>query len=564
MVVWRSSSNKAELSKPTGVLDSQGTLEQADNGGSLTISQRVRWILLAFAPSSLLLGVTNYITTDIAQFPLFWIIPLAIYLLTFILVFAPKTILPHKLMVRIQPFLLLPVIVIPSYWGFSMLNWTVIPAHLLSFFVTAMVCHGELAKSRPGPAHLTEFFLWLSTGGVLGGLFNVLVAPKIFQTLAEYPLVIVLACLLRPSPYYTKGKPRLPRFDVFLPLVALIGFGIAKWGFNEMWTLRYLRLENIPGFGLIVVIIFSCLVGVVCLNFSDRPIRFGLGVGGIMLVGTLLAGGQNQELFSERNFFGISKVIFEPKSYCNLFIHGTTIHGVQSQNPARRKEPLTYFYRSGPLGQLFEILGGGKNRIAITGLGTGSIACYGKPGQRFTFYEIDPAVERIARNERYFTFLSDCPAKVDVVLGDARLSLARTPDHHYDLIILDAFSSDSIPVHLLTREAMKLYLTKLANDGVLVFNISNRYLNLKPVIGDLARDAHLVCFLQEDRKLSEAEKRAGKFPSDWIVMARGKSYLGRLLDNPRWKHLPGRQGARLWTDDFTNILSVLRWSMPKI
>jgi len=555
VIVLRSSRNR-ESHLDSGAVPDFESIALADHStGELKVSQRIRWVLLSFAPSSLLLGVTNYITTDIAQVPLLWVIPLAIYLLTFILVFATKPILPYKLMVRAQPLLLLPIM-IPFYWGFTIISWVIIPLHLLAFFVTAMVCHGELANSRPSTTHLTEFYLWLSVGGVLGGLFNVIVAPVTFDSLAEYPLVIVLACLLRPSLVPDAAKVYRRWLDVGLPLITLIVFGTARWGFGKIMSLGSTRLESIPGFGLIAVILVSCLAGVICLSFSDRPIRFGLCLGGLMLAGTLCAPGQNQLLYSERNFFGILKVLYEPKSDCHLLFHGTTIHGAQSRNPALSREPLTYYHRTGPLGQVFETPASGKSRVAIIGLGTGSIACYGKPGQLFTFYEIDPAVERIARDKRYFTFVSECPAKVDVVLGDARLSLSRTPDHRYDLIILDAFSSDSIPIHLLTREAIKLYLKKLANKGLLAFHVSNRYLNLQPILGDLAQDAGLRCLVQEDRKVSEAEKKAKKCPSDWVVMASGKSDLGKLIEDPRWKTLPGRPGTRLWTDDFSNVLSV--------
>ena len=208
----------------------------------------------------------------------------------------------------------------------------------------------------------------------------------------------------------------------------------------------------------------------------------------------------------------------DPTDDYNLLYHGTTLHGAQSLSPSRRREPLTYYHRTGPLGQVFTTFSrkSSKSRVAIIGLGTGTMACYGEPGQNWTFYEIDPAVERIARDKRYFTFLRDSPAKVEVVLGDARLSLAKAPDHQYDLIVLDAFSSDAIPVHLITREALKLYLSKLADHGILAFHISNRYLNLKPVLGDLARDANLACLVQEDLKLDEAEKKAKKIrPFGW-------------------------------------------------
>jgi hypothetical protein len=562
MITLRSSRTTVQNISPEVNPESQNAPLATDNPADIKVNQRIRWVLLAFAPSSLLLGVTNYITTDIAQVPLLWIIPLILYLLTFILVFAPKPILPQKLMLRVQPFFIIPVVLL-FYWGFPMASWALIPLHLLAFFVTAMVCHGDLANSRPSTIHLTEFYIWLSVGGVLGGLFNALVAPMVFDTLAEYPMVIVLACLLRPPPDLTEQKARARWFDMGLPFTATIIFGISRFGLGRVLSLGIARSEIFSVIWLIAIIFISCLAGVICLSFSDRPIRFGLGVGGLMLAGVLFASGQNQVLYSERNFFGLIKVLYEPESDCHLLFHGTTLHGAQSLNPAHKREPLTYYHHSGPLGQLLASFSSNqvKRRIAIIGLGTGTIACYGKPGQFFTFYEIDPAVERIARDRRYFTFLSDCPAKVDVVLGDARLSLTKATNHHYDLIILDAFSSDSIPVHLLTRQALKLYLTKLANDGILAFHISNRHLNLRPVLGDLARDAGLACLFQEYRKLSEAEKKLKKSPSAWVIMARQLSYLGKIPEDRQWKPLSGRSEGKLWTDDFSNILSVFNLAL---
>jgi len=313
---------------------------------------------------------------------------------------------------------------------------------------------------------------------------------------------------------------------------------------------------------MIAIIFISCFIGILLYSFRIRPIRFGLAVGAVMLVSFLSPGEQTQALYSERNFFGILKVLQDPIEGYHLLYHGTTLHGAQSLDPARRREPLTYYHRTGPLGQVFAMFSSksAKRQVAIIGLGTGTMACYGEPGQHFTFYEIDPSVERIARDNRYFTFLSDCPAKVEVVLGDARLSLKQMPDRHYDLIILDAFSSDAIPVHLITREALKLYLSKLADKGILVLHISNRYLNLKPVLGDLAQDASLTCLVREDMKLGEAEKKEKKTPSIWVLMGRRSSDLGNLVDDHRWKVLAGRPGVKVWTDDFSNIPSVFVWS----
>ena len=558
IMVWRSSQTGRKDSNFIPKHAMQAELPAAEKSRELTVSQRIRWVLLAFAPSSLLLGVTNYISIDIAQIPLLWIIPLAIYLITFILVFAQKAILSHRRMAWLQPFFLIPLM-IPYYWGFQTNSFLGIPLHLLLFFVTSMICHGELANSRPPTTYLTEFYVWLSVGGVLGGLFNTLVAPMIFNTLAEYPLVIALACLLRPSLNSDKPKPYERWLDLCMPLAFGIVLAVPKLKIVQTFTSEG---SNPFGVVLTVIILVSCFVGMILYSFRNRPVRFGLGMGAVMLGSLLSATGQGQVLYSERNFFGILKVLRNPSGDYHFLYHGTTLHGAQSLNPARSHEPLTYFHRTGPLGQVFEIFSTkpANRRVAIVGLGTGTIACYGSPGQHFTFFEIDPAVERIARDRRYFTFLNDCSASVDVVIGDARLSLARVADSHYDLMILDAFSSDAIPIHLLTKEALKLYLSRLADGGILAFHISNRYLDLRPVLGNLAQDSNLACLLREDTQLGDAEQKTGKSPSIWVVMGRRSSDLGGLISDHRWKPLQGRKGAKLWTDDFSNIPSVFIWS----
>jgi len=535
--------------------------ETTDASAGLKIRQRTRWVLLAFVPSSLLLGVTNYITTDIAQVPLLWIIPLAIYLISFVLVFSPKAFIPHGLMVRVQPFLLVALAIL-FYWGFTkIVAWPFIPFHLLVFFVTAMVCHGEIAYSRPSTFHLTEYYLWISVGGVLGGVFNTLVAPQVFNSFAEYPLMIAIACLLRPS-LDSDQRPYKRWYDLGLPLASLVLFGLSKIGMRYLVQGR----NNLGILELIVFILISCMVGVICFSFRSRPMRFGFGMGAILLVGFFLTGEQEQILYRERNFFGIHKVVYDPKGDYHLLFHGTTLHGAQSLNPVRIHEPLTYFHPTGPLGQVFGVFPKNPDhaRVAIIGLGTGSTAGYARPGQHWTFYEIDPTVKRIATESRYFTFLKDCPAKASVVLGDARLSLVNATDHSYDLIVLDAFSSDAIPLHLLTREALKLYLAKLSESGIMVFHISNRYLNLKPILGNLANHMNLVCLVQEDMDLSEAEKKAKKAPSTWVVIARRSPDLNRLAADHRWKPLSSTPKSKLWTDDFSNIVSVFKWSLPGI
>jgi hypothetical protein len=300
-------------------------------------------------------------------------------------------------------------------------------------------------------------------------------------------------------------------------------------------------------------------IGLVAFGAQARPARFALSLAGLLVVGLLCSGRERGLMHVERGFFGVVRVREDRTFNTHTLVHGSTNHGMQSLDPARRNRPLSYYHPSGPLGDLFDALEGrgSVDEIGIIGLGTGSIATYGQPGQRITYYEIDPLVERIARDPRYFTFLRDSPAEVEVVLGDARLTLARAPQAHYDLLILDAFSSDAIPIHLVTREAHQLYLDKLAEEGVLALHISNRYLNLRPVLARLAREAGVECWVCRDARISEAEQKEGKFTSVWVVMARRYQDVGTLLETPRWQPLVAQPDDPLWSDDFSNILAVM-------
>jgi hypothetical protein len=273
-------------------------------------------------------------------------------------------------------------------------------------------------------------------------------------------------------------------------------------------------------------------------------------------------GPSGQLLHVERNFFGVIRVTHDAERNAHRLFHGSTLHGQQSVDPADRCEPSTYFTRSGPIGQVFDVLEPRLEepgaRVAIVGLGAGTLASYCQTGQRWTFFEIDGAVERIARDPRFFTYLRDCQdAVVEVVLGDARFRLADAPDHAYRLIVLDAFSSDAVPVHLLSREAIRLYLGKLSEGGMLAFNLSNRYVHLEPVMGRLAESAGLTCRIRYDLDLSDAEKRSGKQPSIWAVAAMTERDLGGLVADPRWRRPTLRPGSAVWSDDYSDPASYL-------
>jgi spermidine synthase len=503
---------------------------------------RARWVALAFVPSSLMLGVTTALTTDVPAIPFFWVLPLAVYLLSFVLVFASKPPISHGALVRRLPFAIL-IALLPTVTKTRLPITLLLALYLLVLFAVAMVCHGELARSRPGIGRLTEFYLWISLGGVLGGIFNSLIAPVVFSSVMEFPLVLILAALLRPDP----DRKRRNLGDWLLPAVLGLSM-VAAIAAMHHWVSKPSLLLNSLLFG------YSILW---CLSFGNRRFRFALGLTALLLASSTYTGPFGRILHTERSFFGVSRVTNENADQYRYLFHGGTIHGIQSLDPARSREPLSYYTRTGPVGQVFEELNTGD--VAIVGLGAGSMACYLRPGQALTYYEIDQAVKRIATDPRYFTFLSQCAPDAGIVMGDARLSLRAAPDAGYKLIVLDAFSSDSIPVHLLTREALQLYLKKLARGGVLAFHISNLYLDLAPVLATQARDAGLVSLVRDDTAVPQADMDAGKYPSMWLVMSRNESDLGALARDARWKPAQPKRETRVWTDDYSNLLGIIKW-----
>jgi hypothetical protein len=625
--------------------------------------RRFRWVLLAFVPSSLMLGVTTFVTTDIAPVALLWIIPLTIYLLTFILVFtrlprafdfvmlallvaaAVALVLPEALLrvndgplrdvlltdflpLQLGPVLseflalrhllyfvcfvltclllprvthtvmvlLLPVVVIllilpfPEgltfslgwgewrLWHITILDqlWHRIPLHFFALFVAAMVCHGELARTRPSTRHLTGFYLCMSIGGVLGGLFNAMIAPLAFDSIVEYPLVIAGACIL---------LPRLP-----LPPER----GMARW-------LDLLVPTGLCTFGVVAAFLFLGQATPAVGRFMRNVIIPHLPEAWQGSTDRFTAeSGINQAhvIHRERNFFGVVRIISHDDNDYHWMVHGTTTHGVnrfqgspttissyyvpvlasQPDNALwnaitlhaafleSRREPLAYFHRNGPIGDLFQVVLGKnvKQRIAVLGMGTGTLAAYAEPGWEMTFYEIDPSVERMAFDRRFFTYLTDARergVRVETVLGDGRLQMQKAPNESYDLIFMDAFTSDAVPVHLLTKEAVQMYLTKLAPRGLILINVANRYLDFKPILGNLAADLNLRAYYGSSRE----DRWIGMSDSAYVVLARDAKDLGNLPrlieeDNPRWPEVKGDPRKGVWTDDFSNLLTIFQWN----
>lgn len=515
---------------------------------SPTMVDRARWVALAFVPSSLLLGVTTYLSTDVAAMPLLWVVPLALYLITFIIVFARGSRESNHPAAIVQAALV-TVLVIALFFGPNMsLAWEY-ALHLGVFTATALVLHGELAASRPSPRHLTEFYLWMALGGALGGAFNAIIAPLLFKSIAEYQIVLVLGCFLRPSwrTRVTELIERVPRVAALIPALLLGAIAWYDVGAHDVLGISARTLARLVAVGIVFAL-------------STNALRFGASVAAIALAGSLVAHRNDNDILAERSFFGAYRVQRAGMS-ANRLVHGTTTHGAQFLDSARRRIPVTYYHPRGPVGHLFSALQERipKRRIAAVGLGAGTVLCYSKPGEQWTFFEIDPLVERIAGNPKYFTYLRDCAVRPSFVIGDARLTLARQPEKSFGLLIVDAFSSDAIPVHLLTREAFTVYERVLDDHGILFIHISNQHLNLKPVVAALAADAGLTALIDEDGATPTEETQDLKYPSDWVALARRSEDLGTLAGDDRWRRLATSPGHKPWTDDYSNVFSVIKW-----
>ena len=528
----------------------------------VTASRRVLWVLLAFVPSSAMLGATQYITTDLAAIPLLWVLPLTVYLLTFILSFSRRRWIAARWSSAALAVLVVGVAL--SFWIPVPWLLLILSLHLLTLLAVGLVCHGRLASDRPPPERLTEFYLLIGTGGLLGGIFNALLAPLLFRSVVEYPFALLLACLLRPGPWGRSGSRESASarwLDLAFPAgVALVAVAMSLFVGGTS-----------PSTPLALVFLGAAVPAALVLLSISRPLRFALGLLVLLVAGWAQARSSGPVLLVERTFFGVNKVVrFESKSselppFHSLY-NGTTKHGLQIVDERLRLWPTLYFHPAGPIGHVFRSLQDVPNlRVAVIGLGAGTLAAYGRPGQRFTFYEIDPAVVEIARDPRYFTYLSDCRADSEIIVGDGRLQLARAPDGGYGLIIMDAFSSDAVPVHLITREAVEMYFRKLSPDGLLVVNLTNSYMNLVPVLDAIASALDVSGLVWRDRAVTRDQFLQAKTPSTWAVLGRDRSSLAALAFPKESRRLPRVPGVPpeaefLWTDDYSNLFALLRAS----
>jgi len=530
--------------------NTMASASRAGKAGAPTWHDAGIWMALAAVPSGLMIAATAHISTDIGAAPLLWVIPLALYLLTFVIVFQTRRIVPHGLFVWIQPFFI--ALLVATY----VLDWVqhifvAMAIHVVTFFVTAMVCHGEIARRRPAARHLTAFYLWMSVGGVIGGIFAGLISPYAFNWVAEYPLLIIAAALCRPGETPLRG---LHLYLFWLAAVAVaVLIAIPRFAFGyEFDTTAYT--------GVVLVLL------VISIMLSHDALKYAAVIALTFLFIQIYESDVGFRT-SVRSFFGVNKINDTTGGRYRVLLHGTTIHGAQQirDNDGKpitgRPAPITYYGANSGIGQAIKAARERKRgpiRIAAVGLGTGSIACLTQRGDTLHYYEIDRAVVRISRDEKRFTFLSSCAPEAPIILGDARLTLADSTNNRYDIIIVDAFSSDAIPIHLLTREAMAIYLSKIDRRGMVVMHVSNRHLELTSVVAGIAEANGAIARVNQGEGGEESDDDAYVFSATVLSVARNEADFGALATSKGWRIEKPDPRQWVWTDDYSNIVGALR------
>lgn len=507
------------------------------------------WMGLAAVPSGLMLSTTTHLTTDIVAVPMLWVVPLGLYLLSFVLAFADRRRAADGITAAAPAILL-----IGGGFAFSegaaqpLFNATV---GLIVLLVTAIALHTALYRLRPAPDRLTGFYLAMAGGGVLGGIFCAILAPLLYDWAYEHPILILAAALLVPQRPLLGAVAAIPRALAWGLL--LIAFGLSYAG--DLRVAGWIDTNWAA--------IFSVAIALLALLFIGRRLQFALAFLALMLsYGGWQKLYQSERGLRTRSYFGIYTVNNRAFPPAHILTHGTTLHGVQSTLPGEALIPTSYYARGSGVGHALAsapVLYGPNARIGIVGLGAGTLTCYALPTEDWRIFEIDPAMVRIARTR--FTFLSGCAPQARIVMGDARLSLSREPAHDLDILALDAFSSDAVPMHLLTREALGVYRRALAPNGLLLVHISNRYLDLAPVLAAGAKsEGWVAAGFQYEPSVEEVVHNMSI--STWIAMSPDPKALQRLEDasgpdRRNWVPLRPRPGFAGWTDDHASILPIL-------
>ncbi|HEY2382426.1 MAG TPA: fused MFS/spermidine synthase [Terriglobia bacterium] len=511
--------------------------------------QRLFWLAAAFVPSGLMLAVTNHILLNLASVPFLWILPLAVYLMTFMAAFGRKIHISSKAVSAAVPVVLLLLFPFAATSRAVDVKFLLplIAVHMLILAAGALLCHTALAARRPDPQHLTEFYFWIALGGVLGGVFTAVLAPFMFRTVIEYPLLVAAIAFFREP-----GEPKTEINGGDLIFPAVLGFAVIgaskllrSHGVNftsDLWT----------SIGLdIVIILFAYLL-------RHRVFRFGVAMAILIFAYQRLLPqffGGSEFIYMARDFFGVKGVKYDFNTNSRRLLHGDTLHGIESQDPDFIGHPVAYYDPTGPVGDVMDMLSerGGNQHVGVVGLGTGSMAGWTAPSRHITFFDIDRQMIDIAMN--YFTFLPSCGKNCDVIVGDGRLSIEKANAGEFDLLMLDAFNSDSIPAHLVSREAIRMYLTKLKPDGFLLFHVSNRYMDVEALISAVVTDANLEALVRHD----DEQQNDLKARSHYIVAGRNAAALGALEHDANWMKVKKPDNVAAWTDDYSNMLAILRW-----
>ena len=512
------------------------TDEELPGDVPLTHRTRLNWFVLGMVPASLLAGVTAYLSTELLPMPLLWVVPLALYLLTFVTSFSGRILRVDNRIVGTLPLLMIPIFLWQLRGGAPL--WAALGAHLVMFTVIAALCHGRLADGRPGPARLTEFYLWIAAGGAAGGAINALLAPAIFTTPAEYALMLIAASIvLARSSGMASGAVRVA-FGTLLAVTAV-------------WALR----AHEPAPALAMTPLLLVLAGPL-LRPGSRIILAGTLA---LVIGKLTVSASSHRVMTARSVFAAVRVMDDWHPGIRALVHGSTVHGLQASQGEERRRARSYFSSSGPIGQVMEAMAPqlAGAQVGIIGLGAGELAAYGGKGQRWTFFEIDPVVVRIAADPALFSYLHDSHADIGIMLGDGRRSiLRRSARDGFGLLVLDAFTSDAVPIHLLTVEAFQTYAARLAPRGIIAVHISNRFVDLRPVLSGVAGALGFEGRWQIDSR--PPDRKAGRYPSQWVILGPPGSFPEAIIHSTAWRPMDEIGRTVLWSDERATLLDVLR------
>lgn len=544
---------------------------------TITSGCRLSWVFWAFMPSSMMLGLTSHVTVDIAPVAMFWIVPLALYLLSFILVFSRYQ---HLIANRVLAAIIVLSTSAMLFLRFEGYDKTVVTAiiavvlNLTLFFSTAWLFHGYLSSSKPSVAHLTEFYLWLAIGGMLGGLFNALLAPLVFNQIYEYYLIVITVFFIALPTLFVKPnrpgfleKPRIVAMVTAFVLLLLLFF-LADLTMSHPITPKVRKFAVFACLAVVCLAVFVAYrkPGKVSRRLAMLAIALALAASSLILTQT------HANILLDRSFYGALKVKekldIDDVPY-HLFIHGSTRHNLQrfGDDVEKNQEPLMYFHRQANIGHAVTAMQTHLDRMlhfGFVGLGAGAMSAYVAVGDTASFYEIDPAVVSMAKNRQYFTYVDDAKGNIEILEGDARLQLKNAGDASFDILLIDAFASDAIPVHLLTAEAVALYLRKLKEDGMLLFHLSNRYLDLYKVLqGLVLPEGYALYYASKynvDRPFDVANGISGLFSHSQVALIAKESALPEdITFSERWFRLDHDPAFRTWTDDFSNVFGVFKF-----